>query len=136
MKTKLFLQFFFVLVMALFVGCSKNDDDKLPSSGSIDAAVGTYKGTIDIVGGSKKFDEILVVTKVSNTRVKVKAQNTALGLPEKEIDVLNNMNVTIQALATETQGLFIYTTQNKSLSFLSKQTAEGQLQYSFEGIKQ
>ena len=137
MKTKLFLQFFFVLALALVVGCSKDDDNnKVPTSGSIDAAIGTYKGTIDIIGGTKKFDEILVVTKVSNTRVKVKAQNTALGLPEKEVDVLNNMDVTIQALPTETQGTFIYTTKNKSLNFFSKQTAEGQVQYSFEGTKQ
>jgi len=135
MKVKLFLQAITLFAVIFLIGCSK-DEDKTPSNGTIDVAVGTYKGTIDIIGGTKKFDEILVVSKLSATRIRVKVQNSSLNLADRDIDVMNNSNISIQALATEPQGLFIYTLQNKSLNFLSKQTAEGQLQYSFEGVKQ
>lgn len=136
MKMKLFFPIVLALIMSVFVGCSKDNNDTTPTNGTIDIAVGTYKGTIKIIGGAEKFDEILIVTKLSDKRIKVKAQNASLNLPDRELDVFNNMNFTVQALATEPQGAFIYTVQNKSLMFLANRTSEGQLEYSFEGIKQ
>lgn len=121
------------LVTCVFVGCSK--DDNPSQTGSIDAAVGTYGGTIKIIGGEEVFNQELVVTKLSDNRVRVSAQNTSLNLPVRELQVSNNANMSIQALPTDPQGAFIFTNENKSLSFLAKRTEEGQLQYSFEGTK-
>jgi hypothetical protein len=124
------------LVTFAFVGCSKDKDEPIQTGGSIDAAVGNYKGTIKIIGGAEVFNQILVVTKVNDKTVKVTAQNADLKLPVRELQVSNNYNMSIQALPNEPQGSFIFTFENKGLMFLAQRTEEGQLQYSFEGTKQ
>jgi len=136
MKMKLMYAMVLALVAFAFVGCSKDDDNTPQTGGSIDAAVGTYKGKIKIIGGAEVFNQILVVTKVSDNKVKVSAQNTDLKLPVREIQVSNNYNISIQALPNEPQGRFIFTFENKGLSFLAERTEEGQLEYSFDGTKQ
>ncbi len=135
MKNKLVAAIVVALVTFAFVGCSK-DDDNPQTGGSIDAAVGTYQGTIDIIGGDEVFSQELVVEKISDSRVRVTAKNTSLNLPAKELQVSNVGNMSVQASATEPEGAFIFTMENRALKFLSKRTAEGQLQYSFEGTKQ
>jgi len=135
LKFKLMAAVLVALVTLSFVSCSK-DDDSPSEKGGIDEAVGTYKGTIDIIGQDEKFDQIIVVTKVNDKKVKVEVQNKDLNLPVKEVEVSNNANMSIQSLATEPEGIFIYTFDNKALSFLSKKTGETQLTYSFEGSKQ
>ncbi|QMV71319.1 hypothetical protein HS960_24585 [Sphingobacterium paramultivorum] len=134
------MKFMYAVVLALvtfaFVGCSKDKDEPIQTGGSIDAAVGNYKGTIKIIGGAEVFNQILVVTKVNDKTVKVAAQNADLKLPVREIQVSNNYNMSIQALPNEPQGSFIFTFENKGLMFLAQRTEEGQLQYSFEGTKQ
>lgn len=136
MKIKSMYLMVLTLVTLAFVGCSKDKDEPIQTGGSIDAAVGTYKGKIEIIGGKEVFNQILVVTKVSDNKIKVSAQNADLKLPVREIQVSNNYNITIQALPNEPQGSFIYTFENKGLLFLGKRTDEGQLEYSFEGTKQ
>ncbi|MGE8379865.1 MAG: hypothetical protein ACN6PN_15980 [Sphingobacterium sp.] len=136
MKMKLMYAVVLALVTLAFVGCSKDKDEPIQTGGSIDAAVGTYKGKIKIIGGNEVFNQILVVTKVSDNRVKVSAQNADLKLPVRELQVSNNMNMSIQALPNEPQGSFIYTFENKGLLFLAERTEAGQLEYSFEGTKQ
>lgn len=98
--------------------------------------VGTFKGTIDIVGGEKKFNELVEITKVSNNKVKITAKNTGLNLPVKEVQVYNNSGRGVLTEASEPQGVLVYTTSNKALSFVTKVTAEGEEMYSFEGTKQ
>ncbi|WP_270088101.1 hypothetical protein [Sphingobacterium sp. SYP-B4668] len=134
MKMKMMYAMVLAFVMVAFVGCSKDDDG--PSGGSIDAAVGTYKGTIDIVGGGQKFNQTVVVTKVSDKKVRITAQDGSLKLPVKEMEVYNNSNMGILSQPTEPQGVFVYTFENKGLSFVTKVTAEGEVMYSFEGLKQ
>ena len=124
------------LVTFAFVGCSKDKDEPIQTGGSIDAAVGNYKGTIKIIGGAEVFNQILIVTKVNDKTVRVSAQNADLKLPTRELQVSNNYNMSIQALPNEPQGSFIFTFENKGLTFLAQRTEEGQLQYSFEGTKQ
>ncbi|MDF2477188.1 MAG: hypothetical protein K0S24_2671 [Sphingobacterium sp.] len=136
MKIKSMYLMVLTLVTLAFVGCSKDEDEPIQTGGSIDAAVGNYKGTIKIIGGKEVFNQILVVTKVSDNKVKVSAQNADLKLPVREIQVSNNYNISIQALPNEPQGHFIFTFENKGLSFLSERTEEGQLEYSFDGTKQ
>lgn len=136
MKIKSMYLMVLTLVTLAFVGCSKDEDEPIQTGGSIDAAVGNYKGTIKIIGGKEVFNQILVVTKVSDNKVKVSAQNADLKLPVREIQVSNNYNISIQALPNEPQGHFIFTFENKGLSFLAERTEEGQLEYSFDGTKQ
>ncbi|MGE8241532.1 MAG: hypothetical protein ACN6PD_02405, partial [Sphingobacterium sp.] len=86
MKIKSMYLMVLTLVTLAFVGCSK-DKDEPQTGGSIDAAVGTYKGKIEIIGGKEVFNQILVVTKVSDNKIKVSAQNADLKLPVREIQV-------------------------------------------------
>lgn len=126
--------FALVCILLAFVGCSDKEDG--PSSNGIDAAIGTYTGTIDIIGDlDNKFNEKITVTKVSENRIRVAVVNGSLNLPTKEFNVTNNANISIQSASTEPAGLFIYEVGNKSLSFLSKQTAEEEKMYKFEGTK-
>jgi len=136
MKMKLMYAVVLALVTFAFVGCSKDKDEPIQTGGSIDAAVGNYKGTIKIIGGAEVFNQILIVTKVNDKTVRVSAQNADLKLPTRELQVSNNYNMSIQALPNEPQGSFIFTFENKGLTFLAQRTEEGQLQYSFEGTKQ
>lgn len=136
MKMKLMYAVILALVTFAFVGCSKDKDEPIQTGGSIDAAVGNYKGTIKIIGGAEVFNQILIVTKVNDKTVRVSAQNADLKLPTRELQVSNNYNMSIQALPNEPQGSFIFTFENKGLTFLAQRTEEGQLQYSFEGTKQ
>lgn len=124
------------LVTLAFVGCSKDKDEPIQTGGSIDAAVGTYKGKIKIIGGAEVFNQTLVVTKIDDKKIRVSAQNADLKLPVREIQVSNNYNMTIQALPNEPQGRFIYTFENKGLTFFAERTEAGQLEYSFDGTKQ
>ncbi len=133
MKTKWVSAILLALVVCTFTACSKDDE---VSGGGIDVAVGTYKGTIDIIGGAEVFNQELIVIKLSNDRIRVTAADASLNLPAKELQVSNVGNMSVQASATEPQGAFIFTMENRGLKFLSKRTEEGQLQYSFEGTKQ
>jgi len=135
MKKKLMYGLMIAFAAVSFAGCSKSDDESKPNTG-INAAIGTYKGKISIIGGPEKFDQLLVVTKVSDNKIKVTAQNADLKLPVKELQVSNNSNMVIASPGTEPNGNFIYTFENKSILFVSNRTAEGELQYSFEGTKQ
>lgn len=137
-KLKSFFAICFLLVgmSFLFASCSKDENNPEPDSGSIDEVVGTFKGTIDIVGGEKKFNELVEITKVSNNKVKITAKNTGLNLPVKEVQVYNNSGRGVLTEASEPQGVLVYTTSNEALSFVTKVTAEGEEMYSFEGTKQ
>lgn len=123
-------------VMLAFVGCS-DDKETTPPEGSIDVAIGTFKGTIDIfVETESKYDELLVVTKTGDNLIKVEPANKALGLPTKEFKVSNSVGMYIQSAPTEPNGSFLYEIDNESLVFLAKATAEGEKEYKFEGRKQ
>ncbi|MFD1769098.1 hypothetical protein [Sphingobacterium suaedae] len=136
MKTKLNLVL--ALVVAIFtlafVGCSKDDDPS--TGGSIDAAVGTFKGTIQIPGEDKMFDKVLVVTKVSDGVLRAKVQDESLGLPVKEFSVINNMDISIQTSGVSPEGSFLYDVKNRTLLCQGEETNEGDIFYTFEGSKQ
>ncbi|MGB7529546.1 hypothetical protein [Sphingobacterium cellulitidis] len=120
----------------IVTSCSKDDDNPDTGGGNIDAAVGTYKGTIKIIGGDDKYNELVEVTKVSNDKLKITAKNSSLNLPVKEVQVYNNAGQGILTTSTEPNGIFIYTVSNKAVSFVAKVTSEGEKMYSFEGTKQ
>lgn len=136
-KTNFKIRFCNVLVLMValfsFIGCSKDkDNNPRPDNGSIDVAVGTYKGTYRI-GTVNHFNAVLIVSKVDNKRLKFEAKS---GEPYSSVAPR-----TIQAKADvpgfvdgdDAQGQFGYKVAEKKLTLVVN-TLE--IPYSFEGEKQ
>lgn len=135
MKMKLMYAIVLALVTFAFVGCSK-DKDEPQTGGSIDAAVGNYKGSIKLAGVDKMFDKTLIVTKVSDNTLKVEIGDKSLKLPTKEFKVINNMNISIQTSGVSPEGSFLFDVKNKTLLCQGEETKAGDIFYTFEGTKQ
>lgn len=138
MKRNSFLAvMFFACASLIFASCSKDDDG--PSGGSIDAAVGTYLGTIDMLDakGTKHYDAVIIVSKVDNSHLKVeaKAGQPYSNITAKTLQVSANGNISVQANA-DPNGILIYTTAEKNLKIVTKDTKADDVIYSFEGKKQ
>ena len=135
MKTKWVSAILLALVTFAFVGCSK--DDGVSNSTSIDAAIGTYKGSLDIVGRNNTlFDKTIVVTKVSDGRIKVVVGDASLNLPDREFNVTNNMDISIVSASISTGGTFLYDVKEGSVVYQAEPTAEGEVLFTFKGNKQ
>lgn len=136
MKTKWVPAIVLALVAFTSIGCSK--DDGISNNSSIDAAVGTYKGSLDIVGGSNNtlFDKTIVVTKVSDSRIKVVVGDAALNLPDREFNVSNNMDISITSASISTGGTFLYDVKEQSVVYQAEPVAEGEVLFTFKGNKQ
>ena len=136
-KMKLMYAVVLALVTFAFVGCSKDDDNTVPTSGSIDAAVGTYKGKLDLSNtNGPMFDKILTVTKVSDNTLKVEIGDKTLNIPTKEFKVINNMNVSIQTAGVSPEGTFLFDVKNKTLLCQGEKTSATEVFFTFEGTKQ
>ncbi|MDQ1149175.1 hypothetical protein [Sphingobacterium zeae] len=135
MKMKLMYAVVLALVTFAFVGCSKDDDNTVPTSGSIDVAVGTYKGKVQ-VGGNEFFDQMVVVSKVSNERVKVSFSNKSLNVADREFNVSNQSGMFIQGAVGATGGSFLFDIKEKSLLTQFTVMAEGERLVTFTGDKQ
>lgn len=127
-----------IIIFALisFVGCSKDKDDNPGSdSGSIDVAIGTFKGTMRI-SGTNYFNVILTVSKVDNKRVKVVAKSGEpySGVTAKTIQVKADVSGVVDG--NDDQGYFSYEIEKKNLTVLTNQTAASEIAYGFEGVKQ
>ncbi|GAA4185397.1 MULTISPECIES: hypothetical protein [Sphingobacterium] len=137
MKMKLMYAVVLALVAFAFVGCSKDKDEPIQTGGSIDAAVGTYKGSIDLSNtNGPMFDKTLTVTKVSDNTLKVEIGDKALKIPTKEFKVINNMDVSIQTSGVSPEGSFLFDVKNKTLLCQGKETKVGDVFFTFEGTKQ
>ena len=131
----LFIGFVFSTVI---VACSKDKDEPSTDESAASRIVGTYKGTMDVTDSDTDyFDAIIVITKESGNKVKIAPKS---GEPYSQV---TPKIVPIQAIlgsddaASEGPvGILIYKAQEKSLKFLSKETASGDKTYSFEGTKQ
>ncbi len=135
MKNKWVAAIVLALVTFAFVGCSK-DDDNPQTGGSIDAAVGTYNGSIKLAGVDKMFDKTLVVTKSSDGVLRAEVSDKSLNLPVKEFRVINNMDVSIQTSGVSPEGTFLYDVTNRTLLCQGEETKAGDIFYTFEGTKQ
>ncbi len=138
MKRNSFLAvMFFVCATVLFASCSKDDDG--PSGGSIDVAVGTYVGTIDMLDamGTKYYDAVIKVSKVDNNHLKVEAKTGEAysNITTKTLQVSANGNISVQA-SSDPNGILIYTLAEKNLKIVTKDTKKDDVLYSFEGRKQ
>ncbi len=129
-----------MVMLALFVGvmgCSKDDDG---GDGGDPASViaGSYKGTLTIIGGEPIYDAIVVVTRKDASTISLgpKSGEPYSDLPTKTVAVFDNGVQTIQTQATEPEAMVLYTLSNKSLTFVTKETSESDVMYSFEGARQ
>ncbi|MGF7026731.1 MULTISPECIES: hypothetical protein [Sphingobacterium] len=139
MKIKMRLMYAVVLALVTFafVGCSKDKDEPIQTGGSIDAAVGTYKGSLDLSNTSgPMFDKIVTVTKISDNTLKVEIGDKALKIPAKEFKVINNMNIAIQTAGVSPEGSFLFDVEKKTLLCQGKKTTENEVFFTFEGTKQ
>lgn len=127
----------------VFTGCGKDSTPPVPGTGgSIDAAIGTFKGKLTIyppTGGSTDyFDAVVNVTKVSNEQLKVSAKSgEAYSIASSKTFTVNNMGG--QAITHKTgsiEGHFIYKLDLKSLMVVTEQQAAEEVVFSFEGTKQ
>lgn len=135
MKNKLVAAIVLALVTFAFVGCSK-DDDNPQTGGSIDAAVGTYKGKLEVIGQPDRFDQTIVVTKVSDSRIKVAVGDASLNLPTREFNVSNEYDVYVRSASLSTGGTFVYEIKEKSVVYQAEPTAQGEVLFTFKGDKQ
>ncbi|MBB1647697.1 hypothetical protein A9970_27480 [Sphingobacterium sp. UME9] len=137
MKMRLMYAVVLALVTFAFVGCSKDKDEPIQTGGSIDAAVGTYKGSLDLSNTSgPMFDKTLTVTKISDNTLKVEIGDKALKIPAKEFKVINNMNIAIQTAGVSPEGSFLFDVEKKTLLCQGKKTTENEVFFTFEGTKQ
>ena len=137
-----------VMATSAFVtSCSSSDDNggiDLPERGSIDAAVGMYKGSMrvydDFTGTGKYefFDVIIQVTKVDAQHVKVTAKSGEIysRVTEKVMKVEGNYNNDITTVTGDLSGIFWYHADTKTMDVHTTKQAEGEIIYVFEGAKQ
>jgi|SRR5690606_33361676 len=136
MKIKSMYLMVLTLVTLAFVGCSKDKDDPIQTGGSIDAAIGTYKGKVEIPSSNALFDQLVTVTKVSDSRVKVSFNNKSLNVADREFNVTNNNGMFIQGAPGATGGSFVFDIKEKSLLTQFTVMAAGERLVTFTGDKQ
>lgn len=129
-----------------FVACDSDDGGNYeqPGPGSIDVAVGTFKGKISSYKQLPNtteytfYDAIVTVTKVDDQHLKIttKSGEKYSLLTEKTLKVANEYDNMVRTVIGEINGDFWYTHNTKSLIFYTKDTNEGDYDYSFEGTKQ
>ncbi|MEZ0004714.1 hypothetical protein ABH942_000057 [Flavobacterium sp. 28YEA47A] len=132
-----------IIAIALFglVSCSSDDSNNGPGrGGSIDAAVGTFTGKITIEegpnAGQEFFNAKLIVTKVSNTQLKVEAKSGEAysNVTAKTMKVYNNTG-DIMGDGNIPEGRFIYKNSSKALQVFTLQQAASDVTYIFDGAK-
>ena len=136
----------FVLSLGL-VNCSSNDDGsnyEQPGPGSIDVAVGTFKGKIisykqlpNTTQGTF-YDAVIIISKVDDQHLKIstKSGEAYSTLTEKIMKVSNDYDNMVRSVIGEINGDFWYTHDTKTLTFYTNDTNEEDYDYSFEGVKQ
>lgn len=128
------------LLGILVISCSKDDDNNEPGTGSINVAVGTYKGKLSIrPGGPEFFDAVLNVAKVDDQHVKItaKAGEPYSNITEKTMKVsAEGYNGNVYSVIGELQGAFSYYAETKTLDVTTQKQSETDVYYYFEGTKQ
>lgn len=130
------------------VSCNSNDDNvsQEPIKGTIDAAVGTYKGKIytsDTNGSYEWFNAIVVVTKEGSNKLKVAAK------PGEEYSYVTPKTFTVEtgaffgentqdivSLTGSLEGIFHYYGSNKNIRVTTDEQSETDVHFRFDGVKQ
>jgi len=127
--------------------CNSDDDAyEQPTQGSIDAAVGTYKGklyTSDTNGINEWFDAIVVVTKEGSNKLKITAKS------DEEYSYVTPKTFTVEtcacfgentqdivSLTGSLEGIFHYYGSNKNINVITAEQSATDVWFNFEGVKQ
>lgn len=130
------------------VSCNNSDDNasQEPTKGSIDAAVGTYKGklnTIDTNGVYEWFDAIVIVTKEGSNKLKITAKSS------EEYSYVTPKTFTVEtcacfgentqdvvSLTGSLEGIFHYYGSNQNINVITTEQTATDVYFDFEGVKQ
>ena len=129
--------------------CSKNDDNdgyEHPTQGSIDAAVGTYKGklrAVETYGVYEWYDAIVIVTKEGSNKLKVTAKSgeeyshvTPKTFTVETGAFFGENTQDIVSLTGSVEGYFLYYGSNKNISVTTNKQSATEIEFNFEGVKQ
>ncbi|WP_158962183.1 hypothetical protein [Myroides fluvii] len=129
--------------------CSKNDDNdgyEQPTQGSIDAAVGTYKGklsTFDTNGVYEWYDAIVIVTKEGSNKLKITAKSgeeyshvTPKTFAVETCACFGENTQDVVSLTGSLEGIFHFYGSNKNISVSTDAQSETDVHFRFEGVKQ
>lgn len=132
----------------LTTSCSNDDDNgsEQPAQGTIDAAVGTYKGKLssyDSNGYYDWFDAIVIVTKEGNNKLKVTAKSgeeysyvTPKTFTVETGAFFGENTQDIVSLTGSLEGIFHYYGSNKNISVSTDVQSATDVHFRFEGVKQ
>lgn len=130
------------MMALLFLGitsCSKDDSgDDNPKETSIDAVVGTFKGTLEVFRESgptqEYYNAIVTVSKVGEKEIKVTPKSGEAysdASPETfNIQTLNEIGL------YSTNSRLIFQNADKSLVFITNKDQADEIIFHFEGTKQ
>lgn len=137
MSRLLILPIFALLIIGI-TSCSKDDNGgDTPGNVKIDAAVGTYKGTIEVFRGTQTqeyFNAIVNVTKVNDKELKV-APKSGEAYSDATPETFFIQSVSDLGLSS-TNSRFIYQVADKSLNFITTKDQENEIIFHFTGTKQ
>lgn len=129
-------------------GCSKDDNDghEEPIKGTIDVAVGTYKGKLsssNTNGSYEWFDAIVIVTKEGTNKLKVSAKSgeeysyvTPKTFTVETGAFFGENTQDIVSLTGSLEGVFHYYGSNKNIRVITDKQAETDVYFNFDGVKQ
>ena len=132
----------------LTTSCSNDDDNgsEQPAQGTIDAAVGTYKGklsTFDTNGVYEWYDAIVIVTKEGSNKLKVTAKSgeeysyvTPKTFTVETCACFGENTQDIVSLTGSLEGIFHFYGSNKNINVTADEQSETDVYFRFEGAKQ
>lgn len=133
----------------LTTSCSKdNNEMEEPQKGTIDPAVGTYKGKLSITPSNPDdtyewYDAIVMVTKEGSNKLKVTAKsgqaysNVTPKIFTVETGAFFGENTQdIVTLSGSIEGFFHYYGSNKNISVMTKKQSSTEIDFDFDGVKQ
>lgn len=125
----------FMAMFGLIVSCSKDKNEPRPSS-DIQAAIGTFKGTIR-VNQQDYYYAIVMVSKESADKVKVSAKTgeSYSSATSKVFTVQNISNIHISSPGNPS-GSFTYTMESKAIQISTNKEGTSEIPFYFEGVKQ
>ncbi|WP_316811468.1 hypothetical protein [Pedobacter heparinus] len=133
---------FLLFSAVLLASCGKDKDKATPTTGSIDIAVGTFKGKISVFdrptspSNAEYFDAIVTVAKVGDNQLQItpKSGEAYSDATPRTYTITEKFEGTIGS--TSTTGSFIYKNSDKSMAASGVKVSANERGFVFEGVKQ
>lgn len=138
-KKTVALLMFAVLIVATFASCSKNEDE--PQDGATenpaDLMVGTYEGKLILYPGSTEhFNAQIIVTKESDSRIKVVAKSgTAYSSMTPKIIGVKNLGEIVNSVGNDPAAYVVYNIKDKNVAIITSSQAANDVTVTFNGTK-